>query len=67
MNMPKNIETAWRQIDRTRTKKIGQFYYCLRSERMCQRNLYEMWSTSSKLGELQTEFIGKLKDLVEVA
>ena len=49
--------------DRTR-KEIGQFHYCLRSESIKQRNLFEMWSTRSKLRELQREFIGPLKELV---
>lgn len=41
-------------------------YRCLRSESIHQRNLYQMWGVQSKLGELQREFIGRLKDLVEV-
>ncbi len=43
----------------------GQFHYCSRSESICQRNLFMMYSTQSKLSELQREFIGRLKDLVE--
>ena len=45
----------------------GQFRYCLRSESIKQRNLYQMRSTKLKLSELQKEFIGTYVDLMEVA